>query len=161
MTLDPTPSTQPNSGTAGRPDVSAADALDVSRPHPARVYQAWLGGKETFGPDRDAAERVAALAPGSSVVVSHVADLPDDERPERAAATREAAALYEELAGPFTLRTPDEIAELFTGLDLLDPGVVPANQWCPPRSRPGRPVPVLAGVGRVWDPKPATPPAQD
>lgn len=285
MTLDPTPSAQPDPGTPAGPTLGAADGLDVSRPHPARVYQAWLGGKDTFGPDRDAAERVATLAPwviqgaranrsflrravrhlsssgidqfvdlgaglpapgnvhevaqavnpaarvvyvdldpvvliharallacdartiavpgdlrdpaailtdpdlcahldlsrpvavlllavlhfvrdsedparivaelrerlapGSAVVISHVADLPDGHRPERTAATREAAGLYEELAGPFALRTPDQIGELFEGLDLLDPGVVPANQWRPTRARPGPPVPILAGVARI------------
>jgi hypothetical protein len=117
--------------------------------------------RDSEGPARVVADLRNRLSPGSAVVISHVADLPESDRPERAAATREAAALYEDLAGPFTLRTPDEIAGLFDGLDVLDPGVVPANQWRPPRARPGPPVPVLAGVGRVRDPKPATPPAQD
>lgn len=295
MTLDPTPSAQPESDAAAGPIVGADDGLDVSRPHPARVYQAWLGGKDTFGPDRDAAERVATLAPwvvqgaranraflrravrhlasrgieqfldlgaglpapgnvhevaqavnpavrvvyvdldpvvlaharallacdtrtivvpgdlrepaailtdpdvsahldlsrpvavlllavlhfvrdseaparivadlrervapGSAVVISHVADLPDGDRPARAAATRKAAGLYEELAGPFTLRTPDQITGLFAGLDLLDPGVVPANQWRLPGTRPGRPVPILAGVARIPGPATTTGPA--
>ena len=49
------------------------------------------------------------LVPGSHLVVSHVADLPDQESPTRVAATHEAAALYEELAA--TGRRPDRRAD--------------------------------------------------
>jgi SAM-dependent methyltransferase len=94
-----------------------------------------------------------ALAPGSFVVISHVADLPDGRQSaERAQATREAAQLYQELAGPFALRSRDEIAGLFAGLDLVEPGLVGVHEWRPRRNRPGPPVPVLAGIGRVCDP---------
>ena len=37
--------------------------LDTNVAHPARVYDYWLGGKDNFAADRDAAERVLA-APG-------------------------------------------------------------------------------------------------
>jgi SAM-dependent methyltransferase len=93
------------------------------------------------------------LAPGSFVVISHVADLPDGHaESERAQATREAVKLYEELTAPFVLRTREEIAGLFAGFDLVDPGLVPAHRWRPDRRRPGPPVPVLAAVGRLLDP---------
>ncbi len=93
------------------------------------------------------------LAPGSHLVISHVADLPDDrDRPERAEATRAAAELYDSLAAPFTLRTPEQIAALFDGFDLVPPGVVPAHRWHPHRGRPGPAIPVLAGVGRLSTP---------
>jgi SAM-dependent methyltransferase len=141
------------------PDVGAH--LDLSRPVAVLLVAVLHFVRDGEGPARIVADLRERLTPGSAVVISHVADLHDDERPERAAATREAAALYEELAGPFTLRAPDEIARLFTGLDVLDPGVVLANQWRPPRTRPSPPVPVLAGVGRVRDPKPPSPPTQD
>jgi SAM-dependent methyltransferase len=93
------------------------------------------------------------LAPGSFVVISHVADLPDGHAgSERAQATREAVKLYEELAAPFVLRTREDIAGLFAGFDLVDPGLVLAHRWRPDRRRPGPPVPVLAAVGRLLDP---------
>jgi hypothetical protein len=38
--------------------------LDTSVAHPARVYDYWLGGKDNFAADREAAERVLAVAPG-------------------------------------------------------------------------------------------------
>jgi len=38
--------------------------LDTGVAHPARVYDYWLGGKDNFAADREAAERVLAAAPG-------------------------------------------------------------------------------------------------
>jgi hypothetical protein len=38
--------------------------IDTSRPHQARVYDYWLGGKDNFAVDREAAERALAVYPG-------------------------------------------------------------------------------------------------
>ena len=38
--------------------------LDTSVAHPARVYDYWLGGKDNFAADREAAEAVIAVRPG-------------------------------------------------------------------------------------------------
>jgi S-adenosyl methyltransferase len=46
---------------------SAADRsveIDTTVAHPARVYDYWLGGKDNFAADREAAERVLAATPG-------------------------------------------------------------------------------------------------
>jgi hypothetical protein len=48
-----------SSGQGGR-----IAGLDTSVAHPARVYDYWLGGKDNFAADREAAERVLAAAPG-------------------------------------------------------------------------------------------------
>ncbi len=40
-----------------------ADKIDTGRPHPARMYDYWLGGKDNYEIDRDAAERVLASMP--------------------------------------------------------------------------------------------------
>ncbi len=45
---------EPGSGTVG---------LDTGVPHIARVYDYWLGGKDNFAADREAAEQVMAAAP--------------------------------------------------------------------------------------------------
>jgi hypothetical protein len=98
-----------------------------------------------------------ALAPGSYLALSHVADLGNSEPadsprvPTRAEATRHAAQVYEALAGPFALRTPAEIEALFDGFELMPPGVVAAHEWHPDRRRPTRGVPILAGVGHLPD----------
>ena len=41
-----------------------APSLDFSVPHIARVYDYWLGGKDNFAVDREAAEQVIAAYPG-------------------------------------------------------------------------------------------------
>ncbi|MFC3741933.1 SAM-dependent methyltransferase [Paractinoplanes deccanensis] len=40
-----------------------SERLDVTKPHPARRYDYWLGGKDNFQADRDAAEAIAAVFP--------------------------------------------------------------------------------------------------
>ena len=47
-----------------RPGTEGIAGLDTSVAHPARVYDYWLGGKDNFAADREAAERVLAAAPG-------------------------------------------------------------------------------------------------
>jgi len=44
------------------PDVLLAK-LDTGVAHPARVYDYWLGGKDNFTADREAAEQVIAANP--------------------------------------------------------------------------------------------------
>jgi hypothetical protein len=50
----------------------------------------------------------------------------------------------------FTLRSRTEVAGLTAGLDLVEPGLVPVNEWRPEsgQARLGRPVPVYAVVAR-------------
>jgi hypothetical protein len=45
-----------------RADMAAK--IDTTVAHPARVYDYWLGGKDNFAADREAAERVLAVTPG-------------------------------------------------------------------------------------------------
>jgi len=45
-----------------QPELAAE--IDTSVAHPARVYDYWLGGKDNFAADREAAERVLAATPG-------------------------------------------------------------------------------------------------
>ena len=40
-----------------------ARGFDVSVAHPARIYNYWLGGKDNFAADRQAAEEVLAVMP--------------------------------------------------------------------------------------------------
>ena len=42
---------------------SSAARIDMTKPHPARRYDYWLGGKDNFQADRDAAEAIAAVFP--------------------------------------------------------------------------------------------------
>ncbi|SCK53053.1 S-adenosyl methyltransferase [Streptomyces sp. WMMB 714] len=55
---------------------------------------------------------------------------------------------------PYRLRSPEEIARFFSGLELAEPGVVPVPQWRPSPGEPsagGADLPVLGGVARkLW-----------
>ncbi|WP_330178780.1 SAM-dependent methyltransferase [Nocardia sp. NBC_01503] len=42
---------------------SAAERIDTSKPHPARRYDYWLGGKDNFPADRESADAVAEAFP--------------------------------------------------------------------------------------------------
>ncbi len=52
-------------------------------------------------------------------------------------------------ATPYRLRSPDQIRGFFTGLDLIDPGVVPISHWRPaPSPFPPDTVEAYGGVAR-------------
>lgn len=101
--------------------------------------------------DEDPAGLVAAyregLPAGSWLAMSHATD---QDRPDTAAAV---GRLYRSRAtSPVTARSHDEIAGLFSGFDLVDPGLVYVPLW---RPDPGEELPekpsefwVYAGVGR-------------
>ncbi len=61
VSQDPGPEVIPGHSAAVR---GALAKLDTTVAHPARVYDYWLGGKDNFGPDREAAEQVIAINPG-------------------------------------------------------------------------------------------------
>ncbi|WP_407563620.1 SAM-dependent methyltransferase [Streptomyces sp. 184] len=51
-------------------------------------------------------------------------------------------------AVPYVLRTPEEIEGFFTGLELLEPGVVSCPRWRPEGGGDPEPVDQFGGVGR-------------
>jgi S-adenosyl methyltransferase len=91
-----------------------------------------------------------ALPPGSYLVLSHVTG---DIRPEVAAKSE---TEYKKVTPGATLRTQEEILRFFSGLDLLDPGLVQVPRWRPDEPEPpgADKIWVLGGVGRK--PRPAT-----
>ncbi|WP_406290254.1 SAM-dependent methyltransferase [Embleya sp. NBC_00896] len=66
---------------------------------------------------------MAATAPGSVLVLSHAAA---DLRPEAARTTAEA---YRHSAAPLFPRSAREVGALFTGLSMVEPGLVPISSW--------------------------------
>jgi hypothetical protein len=69
---------------------------------------------------------VDAVPPGSFLVLSHVAS---DIFPEELAAF--ARAYNERSSEKVTLRNREEVARFFTGLDLVEPGIVQVSKWRP------------------------------
>jgi hypothetical protein len=84
--------------------------------------------------DDEAARRIVRgyvdrLAPGSYLAVSHIRlPEPDDERLAR---FMDAVAGYQAASPGFTPRRLAEIEELLTGLEVVEPGVVPVGEWWP------------------------------
>ena len=66
-----------------------------------------------------------AVVPGSLLVISHASQ---DGQPELADSHQR---LYARTPTPMTMRSQSEISDLFTGFELVPPGVVPIQQWRP------------------------------
>jgi hypothetical protein len=123
----------------------AARTLDFSQP-----VALFLMGILHHIPDTDQAydivrQLVAALAPGSFLVINHSTSAVSG------AAMEDAVAHWNKVGTPtMTLRRPEQIAQFFDRLDLLEPGLVPCSQWRPDASPFGPPDPVdeFCGVAR-------------
>jgi SAM-dependent methyltransferase len=114
-------------------DDRVRELLDLDRPV-AVLLVALLH----FVPDADDPAGVigrlgAGLAPGSLLIVSHASS---DGQPELAARHQQ---LYARTPTPMTMRSGDEIAALFNGFELEEPGVVPIQQWLPEPTADGAP----------------------
>ncbi len=57
-------SEQTGASTAGLPAEAQAPGFDTQHAHSARVYNYWLGGKDNFAADREAAEQAITANPG-------------------------------------------------------------------------------------------------
>jgi O-methyltransferase involved in polyketide biosynthesis len=105
----------------------AADTLDFSQPV-AIMLLAILH----YIPDLDEAEQIvarltSAVPGGSFLVISHAAsDISPDEMAEMIRRMNEHLA-----EGNHVGRPREVVARFFTGLDLVDPGVVKVTQWRP------------------------------
>jgi S-adenosyl methyltransferase len=111
---------------------AAAGTLDFSKP----VALMMLGILGHVSDDHEARSIVrqlmGGLPPGSYLTLSDGANT--------SKAREQAHQRYSQTgAVPYRLRSPQQIAALFDGLDLLDPGVVPVSQWRPDPSPFGPP----------------------
>lgn len=103
-----------------------------------------------FVPDADDPDRLVAgfrerMAPGSHLVLSHATTAVRTEGVDRAVGVYDSSS-----AGSMTLREKDRIGGFFTGLDLVEPGLVHVAGWRPPLAAPldtGKPH-FVGGVAR-------------
>ena len=88
----------------------------------------------------------AAMSPGSYLSLCHVASDLDP-------ALRAGAEQWNRMSSlPVTLRSRDEVAGFAAGLDLVEPGLVPVDEWRPApggERRRDRPAPVYAMLART------------
>jgi O-methyltransferase involved in polyketide biosynthesis len=124
----------------------AAQTLDFSQPVALLLLGVLHHIPDTGQAQEIVRQLVAALAPGSFLAVNHSTSAVSG------AAMEEAVAHWNRVGTPtMTLRSPEQIARFFDGLDLLEPGVVPCSQWRPDIGPPdGQPPPVdeFCGVAR-------------
>ncbi|WP_344827703.1 SAM-dependent methyltransferase [Actinocorallia longicatena] len=122
----------------------AAETLDFSRP----VALTLLGILGQI-PDSDDPEGIVkrlleALPPGSYLALSDGTDTNADLNQAIAAYNANSASSYH-------LRSPEHIASFFTGLELIEPGVVPTSLWRPDDPEVGTAlgaVDAICGLGR-------------
>jgi hypothetical protein len=104
----------------------AAQTLDFSQP----VAVMLIAVMHFIGDDDEAAAIVrtltAACAPGSYVVISHVASDIDTEQQ-----TELVRRLNQSVAEKATMRDRAGVTRLFDGLELVEPGVVRVSEWRP------------------------------
>jgi O-methyltransferase involved in polyketide biosynthesis len=104
----------------------AAATLDFTRP----VAITMLGILPFIGDDNEAkaivTQLLAATPPGSYLAVTHSTSEVSGER------VIEAVRQWNQVATtPYHLRSPEQIAAFFEGLELIEPGVVPCPRWRP------------------------------
>ena len=103
----------------------AASLLDFGQPVAVMllgVLHLIQDGEDPWG---IVARLMAAMPPGSYLTISHPAI---DIHPSQANAQR---VYNERVATPQTLRTREQVARFFAGLELVDPGLVQVHQWRP------------------------------
>ncbi|MBG0564934.1 SAM-dependent methyltransferase [Actinoplanes aureus] len=121
----------------------AAREFEMDRPV-ALILNGVLGHIPTTAEARDiVAQLMAGLPPGSYLSIN------DGVRTAEEEALNQAQDAYNESgAVPYLMRTPEEIASFFEGLDLVPPGVVPSWQWHPGPGDERAGVNQYSGVGR-------------
>jgi len=108
----------------------AGDLLDFTKPVGLLLVAVLHNIRDGDDPAGIAARYMAALAPGSYVVISHSTD---EFAPGR---THAASAAATERGATWLPRPKDEIARLFNGRELVEPGLVLVSRWRP-EAEPG------------------------
>lgn len=135
----------------------AAPTLDFGEPVAIMLLGILHYLADSEEPYRIVAQLLDAVAPGSHMVVSHLAADLQKEMAELADRHNQPKP-----AETVRLRTHTEVLGFFDGLEVLEPGVVPINWWRPPSSSAGRgspgmrstpddgaaPIPIYGAIGR-------------
>ncbi len=130
----------------GRILAEAAKLLDFSRPVGVMLVAVLQFVEDKDDPYGIVAQLIEAVPPGSFVVISH----PPNDMGSMAPGLVEALAkLNQSMAQRVTPRSREQVTRFFDGVDLIEPGVVPIQQWRPDsnaesRARAG----MWGGVGR-------------
>jgi hypothetical protein len=121
----------------------AAEILDFSQPVAVMALMVLQYVPDSDAPHQIVSRLMDAMPPGSYLAVSDTTRDIDTDR------VANATSRLNTRMGPtrMTLRSREEIAGFFDGLDLVDPGLVPLPQWRGVAS-PVDVIPCYAGIGR-------------
>jgi hypothetical protein len=122
--------------------------LDMSEPVAALFFTILHTIRDDEDPWGLVSHLVSALPAGSCLAITA---LTGDFTPE--AMSRSKEVLDREMHEPFVLRTRAEITRFFDGTELIDPGLVPINDWypddgIPPVTEGSMVPPIYGGIGR-------------
>ncbi|MGH3204763.1 MAG: SAM-dependent methyltransferase [Streptosporangiaceae bacterium] len=121
----------------------AAKTLDFSRPTAVMLFGILHFFSDADDPHGLIGQLMAPLAADSALALSHLAsDLHSEEMAETF------NRLSSRMAETVVLRDHDEVAGLFGGLELVEPGVVQATQWRPDPQTPAVPSQTWVGAAR-------------
>ncbi|CAO5191365.1 O-methyltransferase involved in polyketide biosynthesis [Frankia sp. AiPs1] len=117
----------------------AAEVLDFSQPV-ALVMFGIVGNVA----DNDEATSIVtrlreAVSPGSYLVLNDGTHGEDVDK---------AIEITQADGHPYNLRTPEQVASFFDGLELVEPGVVSTPFWRPPPATSPEPLHIYGGIGR-------------
>jgi hypothetical protein len=135
-------------GDVREPQKILADAADCGVIDLSRPVVVLLAAVLHFITDEEDPGRIVkvfrdAMPSGSHLILSHASH---DVLPEESARARN---MYRGASSPMVTRSQDDIAAFFTGLELVEPGVVPTSHWRPEEPAPTTMTPdLVAGVGR-------------
>jgi hypothetical protein len=125
--------------------VQAARILDFGEPVAVMLLGVLHCVQDSDDPAAIVARLVDAVPPGSYLTIAHPAS--DVAADQMAASMRK---YNEHVAVPLTARSHGEVSAFFTGLDLVEPGVVQLHRWRAGTGDPGagRELANYGGVGR-------------
>ena len=103
----------------------AAGLLDFGQPVAVMLIAVLHLIQDSEDPWGIVARLMDAVPPGSYLAISHPAI--DSHQAQPTIQT----VYNQNVSTPQTLRTRDEVARFFTGLDLVEPGLVQVHQWRP------------------------------
>jgi S-adenosyl methyltransferase len=104
----------------------ASQTLDFSRPVAIMLLAVLQLVDDDDEPNRVVADLLAAVPPGSYLALSHpTSDVQQDQ------VTAMVGRLNDLIAEKVTTRDRDQVSRFFTGLELVEPGLVNVSEWRP------------------------------
>jgi hypothetical protein len=123
----------------------ARQTLDFSQPVAIMLIAILHLIDDEAAPYRSVARLIDVVPPGSYLAISHLSS----DIAASAARTEAHDRLRQLMHERQTLRSHDEVASFFTGLEMIEPGLVPIPQWRPDSEAEAKsPTALWGGVGR-------------